>query len=243
MCWPSQPQSSPPSRRMTVALRRTPSVLETASMISGGVEEPNSESRKAAVAVFELVPAAKRFRAARQRIRPLRRVVVAPRRRNAWIFGIARLGAVEPVDRAERIVPGDGEANLRGFSRRDADATGERAVLGLLPHLGRRARRFVASLRHWAWLREFAPIAAEAVEPLAAHVIVDVLDAVAFGRDREIAALPFRPVDIGRAEVQRAQAVRLAKTRARRCRSRSFRACRRSCSRSRRRCRSRSRRR
>ena len=41
MCWPSHPQSSPPSRRITVALRRTPSVPDTASMISGGYEEPN----------------------------------------------------------------------------------------------------------------------------------------------------------------------------------------------------------
>jgi hypothetical protein len=43
-------QSSPPSRRITVALRNTPSVPDTASIISGGCEEPNRESRKAQVA-------------------------------------------------------------------------------------------------------------------------------------------------------------------------------------------------
>ena len=92
-------------------------------------------------------------------------------------------------------------------------------------------------------LREFPPVAAQAVEPLAAHVIVDMLDAVAVGRDRQIAALRRRPVHVGGSEMQRAQGAGRARRHARRCRSHSFRACRRSYSRSRRRCRSRHRRR
>ena len=94
----------------------------------------------------------------------------------------------------------------RLLAGRDADAARERPVLRLLPHLRRRARLVVAPLGQGSGLGEFPPVAAQAVEPLAADVIVHMLDPVAIGRDREIAALRGRPVDIGGGEVQRAQA-------------------------------------
>ena len=235
MCWPSQPQSSPPSRRITVALRSTPSVPVTASMISARQSTSRRANReRLTVCASSSSQRAQRVGAARQRIRPLRRVIVLPGRRLAGIFRLAGLRAIEPVDRAERIVPGDREANA---ARVSPGATRMRRASvpcsGCWNMLRGRARLLVAPLAQAAGPREFAPVEAEAVEPLPAQMIVDVLDAVALGRDREIAALRRRPVDVGGGEVQRAEAARSAKRRARRCRSRNFRASRRSCSRSR----------
>ena len=145
MCWPSQPQSSPPSSRMTVAVRSTPSVPETASMISARqVEEPKSESRKASVSPLRARPSGEGLGAARERIRPLRRIIIAP-------VGGRRRIPDRPAGRgrtsrcAQRIVPADGEADLVRLSRRDPDAARERAVLRLLP-LRRRARLVIAPL-------------------------------------------------------------------------------------------------
>ena len=156
----------------------------------------------------------------------------------ARIFRIARLVAIEPVDAAERIVPGDGEADLPRFARR-ALASGARACRARADGtcFGRRAGFRIAPLAQRAGPRKFAPIEAKAVEPLAAQVIVDMLDAVAVGRDREIAALGCRSAQVGRSEMQRAQSpgagegvhaavAAIVSERARRSCSRSGRRCR-----------------
>ena len=49
MCWPSQPQISPPSRRITVAERSTASVLAAASIMALGYDEAKIESLNAKV--------------------------------------------------------------------------------------------------------------------------------------------------------------------------------------------------
>ncbi len=120
MCWPSHPQISPPSSRMRVAERRMPSVPLTASMISGGSEEPKIESRKAIVLRLELSQRPESLRPAGRRIRPLGRVVILPGWRPALKRRAAGLFAVEPVDAAERIVPADRKAHLPRLARRDA---------------------------------------------------------------------------------------------------------------------------
>ena len=131
---------------MTVALRSTAERAGYRVDDLGRMRGAEQRIAKGGGRALELVPPPERLGAARPRIRPLRRIVVAPGRRLAGIFGIARLSAVEPVDRAERIVPGDGEAHARLLAGRDANAPRERAVLRLLPHLGRRARIVVTPL-------------------------------------------------------------------------------------------------
>jgi len=46
-------------------------------------------------------------------------------------------------------------------------------------------------------LGEFPPVAAQAVEPLAANVVIHMFDAVAIRSDRQIATLRRGPVDVG----------------------------------------------
>ena len=65
------------------------------------------------------------------------------------------------------------------------------------------------ALRHAAGAGEFAPVEREAVEPLAAEVIVDMLDIVGVGHDRQVAALLRRPDLVGGGQMQRRGAVRL----------------------------------
>src|SRR6202046_430505 len=170
----------------------------------GRIRRAKQRIPKSAGLRLEFVPTLERLSAARARIRPLRRIVVRPCRRIAGIFRIAGWSAVEPVDGAERIVPGDGEAHARTLSGRDAYAPRERAVLRLAPHLRGRARLVVTPLRQEPGLCKSPPIAAETVEPLAAHVVVDMLDPVPLRRDREIAPLCGRAVQVRGCEMQRA---------------------------------------
>ena len=81
-------------------------------------------------------------------------------------------------------------------------------MLRLLEHVGGWARLLIASLAKRTGSREFAPVPAQAIEPLPAHVIVDVFDTTALSRQREVAALPLRPVDVGGGEVERGEGPR-----------------------------------
>src|SRR5438105_3864701 len=83
----------------------------------------------------------------------------------------------------------------------------EDAVLGLLEHVLRRARLVVVALAQPAGTGELAPIEAEAVKPLAAEMIIDVLHVGAVGGDGEVAALLRRPRAIGRGEMKARQPV------------------------------------
>src|SRR5208282_3295947 len=88
----------------------------------------------------------------------------------------------------------------------DAGAHRKRAVLGLLEHVPCSARFVIAPLAQAACPREFSPIETEAVEPLTAKMVVDVLDVVSVGDDCEITAL-FRASRVARGEVQDAETV------------------------------------
>ena len=119
---------------------------QTASMISGGQRRPEQGIAEGAGLPFERIPSRERFGAGGQRIRPSGGVIVAPGRRFARIFRIARLVAIEPVDAAGRVVPGDGEADTASFAGRQSQAARERAVLGLTEHVLCGARLRIASL-------------------------------------------------------------------------------------------------
>ena len=120
----------------------------------------------------------------------------------AGVERAAGLLALEPVDAAERIVPAQRKTHLPALAGRHADAHRQRAVLGLLEHVPGGARLLVAALAQPPGAGEFAPIEAEAVEPLAAEVIVDMLDVGAVGGDGEVAALLGRPLAVGGGEMQ-----------------------------------------
>ena len=183
-----------------------PSVPLTASMISGGSDESKIESRKATVCASSVVPTLESVCPARRRICPLGCVVVLPGWRPALKQRTPWLIAIEPVDAAERIVPADREAHLPSLAGRDAEAHRERAMLRLLKHVPGRARLVIAPLAKAAGPSELSPVKTEAVEPLAAEMVVDVLDIVSVGGDGKIAAL-FRASGVGRGEVQGAEPV------------------------------------
>ena len=84
------------------------------------------------------------------------------------------------------------EMTKRTFLRsagRDGDARGERAVLGLQAHVPRGARLVVVPLGQPAGPRELLPEHREVVEPLAAVVVVGVVDVVGIGGDGQVAAI------------------------------------------------------
>ena len=91
------------------------------------------------------------------------------------------------------------------LARREPEAHRERAMLGLLEHVGCLARLVVVTLAEPPGAREFPPVAAEAVEPLTSHMVVDMHDPVALSGDGEIAPLGGGPVDVGRGQMQSAQ--------------------------------------
>jgi hypothetical protein len=74
-------------------------------------------------------------------------------------------------------------------------------VLGLLEHVHGRAWFLIVALREAARPREFSPIETEAVEPLAAEMVVDMFDLLSVGDDCEIAAL-FGDLCVGRGKVE-----------------------------------------
>ena len=170
MCWPSHAQISPPSSRMTVAVRSSASVAVAASLISAGRRRAEHAVAEGCRVAGELVPALQRIAGAGFRIRPVIGVVVAPGRRR--LVGDRRIGrsAERPVDVAGRKAPGDGEAHLLASARRERDARRKRAVLGLQAHMPRGPRLVVVPLRQPAGARELLPEHGEIVEPLAAVV-------------------------------------------------------------------------
>ena len=72
-------------------------------------------------------------------------------------------------------------------------------------HVGRRPGLRVGALAQRAGRSEFPPVAAETVEPLTAHMVIDVLDPIALRRDREIAVLRRRPICVSRGKMQGAE--------------------------------------
>ena len=139
----------------------------------------------------------------------MRGVVVLPARRRPVRDDAIRLVAIGPIDVAVREAPGDDEAHRLAAAGRDGDAGAERAVLGLQAHVLGGARLVVVPLRQPAGAGEFLPVDGEVVEPLAAEVMVGVVDIVGIGGDGQIAALRLRQVGIGRGQVQAADAVLL----------------------------------
>src|SRR5262249_24107339 len=103
-------------------------------------------------------------------------------------------------------VPADREAHLPRLTRRESDAHRERAVLRLLKHVSYRARFLVASLPEMACPREFVPVPGQAVKPLPAEMVVDMLDIAPVGSDCQITLL-FWMVHRGRGEMENAEPV------------------------------------
>src|ERR1700730_6797104 len=85
-----------------------------------------------------------------------------------------------------------------------------RAMLGLLEHVSCSTRLVIAPFAEAARAREFSPVETEAVEPLTAEMVVDVLDIVSVDDDCKIAAL-FQISRVCRCEMEDAELVFPAK--------------------------------
>ena len=99
-------------------------------------------------------------------------------------------------------MPGDGKAEGPALARRHRHPGRERAVLGLVEHVAVEPRLVVVPLWQPPGPRELAPEQVEVVEPLAAEMVVEMVDILSIGGDRDVARLPVRQL-IGRRQQQR----------------------------------------